>query len=160
MTNCKEFVLDDIMAITAIPIQDYALGTLEWQVTPTIPVSQFYPNLANAITIGMRPATTGGTLIPIIRLTGKVSDDTNDDTAGRLHTVTANCQVDERDFSVWEHLLALERTPSHLIVTFRDNTRAFVAATEDSYVFKTERDGAKVSVSFRIHNYMGAQVLV
>lgn len=160
MTNCKEFVLDDAIAITAIPVTDFNIGTAQWQLTPTITKTGFTPTLANAITIGMSPATTNGTLIPIIRTTGKAKDDEGDSVAGRMHTVTATCQVDERDNTIWDNLLTLERTPSHLLLTFRDKTQAFVAATKDSYLFTVERDGAKTSVQFRIHNYMGIQMLV
>lgn len=159
MTTCKEY-RDDVMAITAIPITDFNLGTAQWQLTPTIVKTGFSPTLSTAITIGVTPATTNGTLIPIVRTTGKAKDDESDSVAGRLHTVTVNCQVDERDTSVWDNLLTLERTPSHLLLTFRDTTQAFVAATEDSYIFTYDRDGAKTSVQFRIQNYMGIQTLV
>ena len=45
MNNCKEFVLDDLMAITAIPVADYALGTKAWQLKPTIVTTSFSPTL-------------------------------------------------------------------------------------------------------------------
>lgn len=159
MTTCKEY-RDDVMTITAIPVTDFNLGTAQWQLTPTIAKTGFSPTLSTAITIGTFPATTNGTLIPIVRTTGKAKDDESDSVAGRLHTVTVNCQVDERDTSVWDNLLTLERTPSHLLLTFRDGSQAFVAATKDSYIFTVDRDGAKTSVQFRIQNYMGIQTLV
>ena len=34
--SCKEFNLDDLLAITAIPVTDYSLGTRDWQLKPTI----------------------------------------------------------------------------------------------------------------------------
>lgn len=148
------------MAITAIPVTDFALGTASWQLTPTIPSVSFSPTLSGSITIGLQPVAAGRPLIPIKRSTGKAKDDESDSVAGRLHAVTVTCEADDRDFSVWNHLLTLERTPSHLLLTFRDQTRAFVAATEDTYLCDTERDGAKTSVTFRIQNIMGIQPIV
>ena len=159
MTNCLEFVLDDVMAITAIPVTDFNPGTAEWQVSPTLP-SSFSPSLATSITIGLSSPVAGRPVIPIIRRTGKAKDDENDSVAGRLHTVTVNCDIDERDTSVWDNLLRLERTPSHLLLTFRDQSRAFVQASRDTYLFNVERDGAKTSVVFRIQCLMGIQMLV
>ena len=43
MTNCKEFVLDDLMAITAIPVTDFNPRFSDWQLKKTIPASQFSP---------------------------------------------------------------------------------------------------------------------
>lgn len=168
MANCKEFVLDDVMAITAIPVTDYNPGFSGWQLQPVIAVAAFSPALTRAIiTIGQHPALTGGILIPIMRLTGKAKDDESDQTAGRLHKVTVNCQIDDRDLSrdasgmtVLDHLLTLERTPSHLLLTFRDQSRAFVQASKDTYLCTVDRDGAKTSVQFRIECLMGIQMLV
>lgn len=160
MNNCKEYILDDVMAITAIPLADLYLGTSSWQLTPTIPIGQFSPTLSNAITIGLYPVTTGGALVPIKHRTGKAKDDESDSVAGRLHTVTVQCEVDGRDDSVWDRLFKLERENNHLLLTFRDGTRAFVLATEDTYLCNVERDGAKTSVTFRIQNLMGIQLIV
>lgn len=158
--TCKEFVRDDVSAITAIPLSDVFPGIVSWQITPTIPGDEFDPSLDNAITIGLFPVTEGGALIPMMRMKGKVKDEESDSVAGRLHTVTVTCEADDRDPDVWPDLLALERAPFHLLVTFRDNTQAFVAATEDTYKCTTDRDGAKTSVAFRIENFMGLQFLV
>jgi hypothetical protein len=79
--------------------------------------------------------------------------------AGRLHTVKVTCRADGRDFSVYGLLLQLERTPSHLLLTFRDGTRGFAQATADSYLCTVERDGAKISVSLRVQNTMGIQLI-
>ena len=160
MNSCKEFALDDVMAITAIPIGDMILGASSWQLSPTILSSGFSPVLTNAITIGLQPATVGGSLIPIIRKTGKTKDEESDSVAGRKHTVTANCEVDDRDSDVWSLLHQLEITPCHLLLTFRDNTRAFVCGTQDSYLCETERDGARTSVSFRMECLFGIQLIV
>ena len=115
MNNCKEFALDDLMAITAIPVADYALGTKAWQLKPTIVTTSFSPTLTNAIVIGLQPATVGGKLIPIRRHTGKAKDAESDSVAGRLNTVTASCEV--------------------------------------------ERSGSKTSVSFKLYNLMGIQLI-
>lgn len=164
MPTCKEFVLDDLFAVTAIPIANIpasAIASPASQVTPTIGKTTIVPSmLSGSITIGQQPAVADGILIPIMRLTGKAKDEESDAIAGRLHTVTVNCQVDERDTSVWSSMLTLERTPSHLLLTFRDKSQAFVAATADTYLFKTDRDGAKTSASFRIENLMGIQMLL
>ena len=176
MPTCKEFALDDVMAITAIPVTVYTpaavpngspSGINSWLLAPVIRKTQFSPTLTRAITIGQKPATIGSTLIPIMRLTGKAKDDESDQTAGRLHKVTVNCQIDDRDLSrdqngltVLDHLLTLERTPSHLLLTFRDQSRAFVQASKDTYLCTVDRDGAKTSVQFRIECLMGIQMIV
>lgn len=160
MTSCSEYVLDDIMAIIAVPLEDFAIGTSAWQLTPTIPHDMFSPNIYNAVTIGVQPATVGGTLIPIRFRTGKAKDDESYNVAGRLHTVNVSCEVDDRDGDVWDNLIILERTPSHLLLTFRNGQRAFVSATKDTYLCSVERDGGKTSVAFRIYNLMGIQLLV
>lgn len=160
MTQCSEFVLDDLMAVTAIPVTDFIPGTAAWQLRPTIPSAGFSPTLARAIVIGLRPAVAGGRLVPIMKLTGKAKDDETDSVAGRLHKVAVTCQADDRDPAVWDHLLALERTPSHLLLTFRDGTHGFVQADADTYICTVERDGAKTSVAFHIQDMMGIQLIV
>ena len=172
MTNCKEFMLDDLMAITAIPVDDIPAGDVDSPVnklTPTIADDDFYPTLDNAIVIGRQAATDDGMLIPIKRLTGKVKDDTQDSVAGRLHTVTVSCEIDERGGEIWEPVATMDNTPCnlllergayHLLLSFRDGSRGFVATTYDTYLCTIDRDGAKVSVTFKIQNLMGVQVLV
>lgn len=161
-STCKEFVLDDLMAITAIPIENIpatAIDSVANRLTPTIAGSGFAPSLTRAITIGMQPAEAGGILIPIRRFTGKAKDDESDSVAGRLHTVTVTCEVDDREAEVWDHLLTLERTCRHLLLTFRDNSRAFVSSTQDTYLCNVERDGSKTTVTFRIQCLMGIQLI-
>lgn len=161
ISTCKEFVLDDVMAITAIPIANIPTSGITSPVNNLTPVirGSFSPSLSNAITIGLQPAVAGSILIPIKRFTGKAKDDESDSVAGRLHTVTVTCEVDDRDFEVWNHLLSLERICRHLILTFRDNSRAFVSSTQDTYICNVERDGAKTTVTFRIQNLMGIQLI-
>ena len=159
MRSCKEFELDDLMAVTAIPVDDYN----PWGVAPLAPVISdevFEPPLGHAIVIGLVPATDGGDLIPIRHDTGKAKDSESDAVAGRKHTVSVDCEADDRDGDAWVLLHKLERTPSHLILTFRGGTRAFVAASEDTYRCEVERDGAKTSVSFKIDCLMGMQLIV
>lgn len=158
--DCKEFDLNGLLSVTAVPVTDYAPGTHAWQVSPTIPSTEFSPTLTNAIVIGAFPATTGGKLIPIMRGTGKVKDDESDSVAGRKHTVTVSCEADDRDKKTWGYLLALERTPCHLLLTFRGGARAFVAATQDTYACEVNREDAKTSVSFKVDNLMGLQLII
>lgn len=160
MSNCKEFLLDDLLAVTAIPVGDFAIGTSPWQLTPTINGNYFTPPLAHAIVIGLAPAVTGGALIPIMRGSGKAKDSEGDSVAGRLHTVTVSCEADDRDAAVWDDLLALERTPCHLILTFRQGASGFVESSQDTYLCNVERDGGKTSVTLRIQNMMGIQMVV
>lgn len=172
MINCQEFVLDDVMAITAIPVSDISasdIGSPVNRLTPTIPSDEFYPRLDNAIVIGLRAATEDGVVVPIRRFTGKAKDNESDSVSGRLHTVTVDCEVDERGGEIWAPIttlnntpcsLRLERTAHHLLLTFRDGTQGFVSAGIDTYTCSIERDGAKVSVAFRIQNLMGIQMLV
>lgn len=162
MNNCSEFVLDDVMAVTAIPVTDItaaSIGSPANCLEPVINRAGFNPPLANAITIGLQAALPGGELIPIVRMTGKAKDDEDDSVAGRLHTVTVTCEVDDRDGGVWAPLLKLERRPSHLLLSFRDGTQAFVSASKDTYVCSVSRDGAKTAVTFRIEDLMGIQLL-
>lgn len=158
MRNCKEYELDDVLAITAIPLDNIPVtgaDSVANRLTPVISDEDFSPALVNSITIGLLSAT-----IPIVRKSGKAKDDESDSVAGRLHTVNVTCEVDERDDSIWEPLLILERTPHHLLLTFRNNTRAFVSSSADTYICTAERDGAKTSVAFKIQNLMGIQPLV
>lgn len=162
MNNCKEFDLDDVMAITAIPIENIPASSpaaASNQLTPVIDGTDFAPSMADAITIGLQPASPGGMLIPVIHTTGKAKDDESDSVAGRLHTVNVTCRVDDRDSETWDYLLRLERTPRHLLLTFRDLSRGFVSATRDTYLCNVERDGAKTNVTFRIQCLMGIQLL-
>ena len=170
MNNCSEYLLDDLMAITAIPVDDIPSGDISSPVnrlTPTIPEEAFSPTLTNAIVIGLQPATTDGALVPIMRKSGKAKDDEGDSVSGRLHTVTVQCEADDRETetdetgqTVYDHLLTLERTPCHLLLQFRGGARAFVSATEDTYLCNVERDGAKTSVAFKIQCLMGIQIIV
>lgn len=164
MNSCREFNLEDIMAITAIPVSKYTDNTTI--LSPVIPESGFTPVIDDtAVVIGRTYATgsaTGnpvGALVPIISESGKVKDAESDKTSGRAHAVSVNCKVDDRESDAWEILRRLERTPSHLILLFRGETRAFVRATEDTYVCTVERDGKDTSVSFKIHGLMGIQLI-
>ena len=166
MICCKDYELDDLLAVTAIPVTDFSPGTAAWQLTPTIANDQFMPILTNAIAIGLQPAATGGKLIPIKRVSGKAKDNESDSVAGRKHTVNVSCEADDRNLTadsrgetVLDYLLRLERTPSHLLLTFRGGQRAFVAATADTYLCNVERDGAKTGVTFNIENLMGIQLI-
>lgn len=170
MKNCKEFELDDLLAVTAIPVGDFQLGTAAWQLKPTIPNASLGIESAfseRTIVIGQTRATkvvnnvtqTVGKLVPIKRTTGKAKDAEGDSVAGRKHTVSVTCEADDRDGTVWDYLLTLERTPSHLLLTFRGGQRAFVAATEDTYTCEVERNGAKTSVSLKVENLMGIQLI-
>lgn len=164
MDSCKEYDLDDVMAVMAIPLNKYAGVTLG----PTIAVSGFDPTIdTNTIIVGTPQAiahvigedTVIGDIIPIIHKTGKAKDNETDHVAGRFHTVGVNCQVDDRDPDVWEALLALERMPSHLLLTFRGGTRAFVQATADTYLCEVERDGSKTTVTWKVQNLFGIQLI-
>lgn len=169
--SCKEFDLDDLLAITAIPVADYSLGLKAWQLTPTVTNAELcaslvsteednsYNHLENAIVIGLQPAVTSGKLIPIIRASGKAKDDEDDSVAGRKHSVDVSCEADDREGTVWNYLLTLERTPCHLLLSFRNGAQGFVAATEDTYTCEVSRDGAKTSVKFDIDNLMGIQLV-
>lgn len=159
MKTCSEILLNDLLTITAIPLGDVSIDTAVWQITPTIPKDEFSPTLDNAVDIGRR-RTGENAFATMIRNSGKVKDDTGDSVAGRLHTVSVKCKVDDRDGSARDTLLMLERTPHHLLLTFRGEQRAFVQATKDSYTCTVERDAAETSVAFKVYNLMGIQMLV
>ena len=158
--NCKEFYLDDVMAIVAVPVDDYDFWPYVSPFQPTIARANLSLPLTNAIVIGQQAATDGGDLIPIIKMTGKAEDAEDDSVAGRKHTVTVKCEVDDRDSDTWPLLRTLETTPRHLLLTFRGKKRAFVAASEDTYKFSVSRSGAKTSVQFHIESISGLQLVV
>ena len=66
MTSCREFLLDDLMAIVAIPVTDIPASDVSSPsnaLTPTISNEDFTPPLTNSLTIGVLPAIAGGALI-------------------------------------------------------------------------------------------------
>jgi len=159
MSNCKEFFLDDVLAITAIPVANYS----QWNASALMPViqaGQFNPSMTNAVTVGQQPAVAGGSLVPIVKLTGKARDEESDETAGRRHTVTVSCEVDDRDGGTWTLLRTLETDPRHLILTFRNKERAFVAASQDTYRCEVSRDGAKTQLQFHVECLSGIQLVI
>lgn len=165
MNSCKEYVLDDLTAVVAIPVYNIDAADPASPVnrlTPTIRSDDFSPAYGYSIVIGRRITVAGDSidLVPIVMHTGKAKDDESDSVTGRNHTVTVSCEVDDRDGAVWAPLLTLERSPRHLLLTFRDGTRAFVSATRDTYVCTVERSGAKTTVQFKVHNIMGIQLIV
>ena len=164
MNSCKEFSRDDVITIVAIPVQKISSSDPQSPVnrfSPTIERSAITPEMLDeAITIGRQPSSPEGVFVPIVRDSGKAKDDEADNVAGRLHSVTVKCEADDRDSETWDFLRLLERTPSHLLLTFRDNGSAFVAATDDTYLCTVERSGNTTSVSFKIQNLTGIQLLV
>ena len=181
MNNCLE-IFDDILSVTAIPVAEILPSADAWRVGKTVTehgtsntfnaafenkkdvkdgskLVDYSPNPQGTITIGISPDYPSGNLVPIIRKSGKAKDGTSDSVAGRLHTVTVTCEVDDRDGTVWADLLRLERMPSHLYVTFRNGQKAFAEGTKDSYLCNVERNGAKTSVTLRVQNIMGLQLL-
>ena len=166
MNNCKEFILD-VMTIAAIPFKEADDDNISYIVNQLTPyIKGLTPSLDGAVVFGLT-APDSATLVPIKRMTGKAKDDEGDSVAGRLHTVTASCEVDERGGEIWADLaigvpcsLSLERNAHHLLLTFRDGSQGFVAANTDCYQCNVERDGAKVTVQFRIQNLMGIQRLL
>lgn len=156
--SCKEFILDDLTAIVAIPIEKYTPSG-KTAISPTIAKASFSPTIdSTAITIGT--TAQAGSLIPIIRSTGKVKDAEAVATAGRLHTVNVDCEVDGRDADTWNTLRKLERQAKHLILTSKDGTKFFVYGSEDTCLFQVDRNGSKTSVSFRLQCLMGLQMIV
>lgn len=162
MNACSEFVLDSVVEITAIPLTAYnPTATL---LSPVIDASGFNPTLNNdTIVVGLAKAVSSGnpvgSLVPVIHGTTKVKDSESDNVAGRLHSVSIDCEVDDRDSNTWQTLYTLERTPRHLILKLRDGSCVFVMASEDTYLCTMQRGGGKTSVSWRIHNRMGLQLV-
>lgn len=188
MNGCLE-IFDDMLSVTAIPVAEIPPSYEAWRVCKTVTEHGTYntfnaafppakrdevkdeeqqtvdytPKPNGTVTIGPRldfPYGKGGRLIPIIPKSGKAEDGVSDAAAGRLHTVTVVCEVDDRDGTAWADLLVLERTPSHLLITSRNGRRAFAEGTEDTYLCKVERSGGKTSVTLRVHDTMGMQLLV
>ena len=168
MVNCKEFALDDLMAIVAVPVGKYTPSSTTSeldQITrvmlmPTIDAETLDDIVdADAIVIG-KTSQNGSALIPIIRETGKVKDSESLDTAGRLHTVNVECEVDDRDSEVWTLLHRLERMAAHLLLTSRDGSRFFVQGSEETFLCTVNRDGEKTGVSLKVQCMMGVQMLV
>jgi len=158
INSCKEFALSDVAAIVAIPVANYTPdGSIT--ISPTIASTSFEPTLdTSVITIGI--AAEVGSLIPIKHATGKVKDSEQLSVAGRLHTVSVDCEVDDRDGDVWTLLQALERTPAHLVLMSREGTKFFVQGSDDTYQCTVGRDGEKTTVSFKVQCIMGLQLIV
>jgi len=151
------------MAIVAVPVSKYTPSGTS-MLAPAITDAETLETLdgivdADAIVIG-KSSQNGSALIPIIRDTGKVKDSESLDTAGRLHTVNVECEVDNRDSEVWTLLHRLERMAAHLLLTSRDGSRFFVQGSEDTYLCTVNRDGEKTSVSLKVQCMMGVQMLV
>ena len=177
MNNCKEYYLDDARAIRAIPISEKAVdGKVAVDETdPTSPANRLTPTIDSEMFIITDDTIFVGryrpveyemvrddvAFIPMQPGTGKVKDTQDDSVAGRLHTVTVTFDADDRESEVWANLLTLERTPCHLELTFRDGkTRAFIAGSEDTWQCNTNRDGSKTTVTIRMQNLMGVQLMV
>ena len=164
MGDCREFALDDLTAIVAIPVTNYTPSgdMAAIMLEPSVNGSYFSPPVGDGtITIGS-VAPSGSALIPIIPGTGRVKDAESLSTAGRLHTVSVECEVDDRDEEVWTDALLqkLERIPRHLLLTSRDGTRFFVQGSEDTYLCTVSRDGEKTGVSLKVQCLMGVQRIV
>ena len=157
MISCKEFALDDLCAITVIPTGKYTPVGMT-VLSPTIAEEDFNPTIDGDTTV-IGSSAPVGSLIPIKSSTGKAKDTETDNVAGRVHTVTVNCEVDDRDSGVWNLLQRIEQTPSHLVLTSRGGTKFFVQGTEYTYLCNTERDGDKTSVNFKIQCLMGLQIV-
>lgn len=158
--NCKEFYLDDVMAVVAVPVDDYDFWPYVSPLQPTIASADLSLPMTNAIVIGQQAATDGGYLIPIINTTGKAEDSEDDSVAMRKHTVIVKCEVDDRDGNTWPLLRKLETEPRHLLLTFRGKKQALVAASNDTYKFSVSRNGAKTSVQFHIESLSGLQLVI
>ena len=162
MSDCKELLIG-VMTIAAIPVKDTDDDNIDHLVNQLTPYVDSLPSdiLTGAVVFGLAAPSINTTLVPIVRMTGKAKDDESDSVAGRLHTVTVSCEVDERGGEIWQQQLTLERKAHHLLLTYRDGvTKAFVAASADAYQCNVERDGSKVTVAFKIQNLMGIQQLL
>lgn len=151
--------MDNMVAITAIPVDEFSVGSAALY-GPTISEDDFAPPLTNAIVIGQYAAVDFGIVIPIIRNSGKVKDTEQDQVAGRAHNVSIQCEVDDRDSSLWQYIRQLERSAFHLILTLHDGSRVFVQVTRDTYQCTTERGDGKTSMQFKVHNLTGMQLVV
>lgn len=156
--SCREFALDDVAAITAIPLTKYT--ETDTLLSPVI--NTFSPVFdASTIVIGqVRQQVSGsgvGSLIPLISSSASVKDTETLGVAGRAHTSDVECEVDDRDADVWQTIQTIERAAHHLILLCKSGDRFFVRASEDTYTCTTSRDGKKTSLSFKIHSLMGLQ---
>lgn len=157
MVNCKELSLE-VMEIKTIPLDKYDTSG-KISISPTIAETDFSP-LYDDDTITIGTDTTTGSLIPIMRQTGKAKDTPTDSVAGRIRTVTVSCDIDQRDDEIWDLLLQLEREPRHIILTTRDGSVYFCQAMIDTYTCTDERDAEKVTVTFKVQCLMGLQKII
>ena len=156
--SCKEFALDDLMAIVAVPVGKYTPSGATI-LSPTIDGEELDGIVdADAIVIG-KSSQNGSALIPIIRDTGKVKDSESLNTGGRRHTVNVECEGDDRDSEAWTLLHRLERMAAHLLLTSRDGSRFFVQGSEDTFLCTVNRDGEKTGVGLKVQCMMGVQML-
>lgn len=159
MGYCNEFILKDLVTITAIPVGDVAVGPMAL-LSPKITTSQLTVAYSHAVVIGRVPATAGGDLIPIISDSGKAKDDVSDAVAGRRHKVAVSCDVDDREPHTWDLLRRLEQEPFCLMLTYRGGEYGFAYADEDTYACTVERDDKDTAVKFSIENLSGIQRIV
>lgn len=161
MPSCNEFSFDNLSEIIALPLDAYTPG--EEMLLPVIPERFFNPAIGErTIVIGHTTnieGATAGALVYLISGTGEVKDSESLQVAGRLHTVSVGCKVDDRDPDVLTFLQRLEDVPHHLILTSRNGERAFVYATEFTYMCTTERDKGSTSLQFVINNMKGMQAI-
>ena len=156
-TICQEFYLGEIISITAVPVSDLTLSTAAI-FAPRILSGQWQVNYANAITIGTLKRSSE-TLVPIIRRSGKAKDEERDEVSGRSHSVDVSCEADDRAPSSWSALRRLERGPFHLVLGFKSGGTGVVTSDRDSYSCYISRDGSETTVSFKLHNLSGIQIV-
>lgn len=161
MSSCIEFSFDNLSGIIALPLDAYTPGAE--MLLPVIPEGFFNPVIdLHTIAIGYTAniaGATAGALVELMPGTGEVRDSESLQVAGRLHTVTVDCKVDDRNQDVMTLLQILENVPHHLLLTSRNGKMAFVHATEDTYLCTTERDKGAISLQFVIKNLKGMQII-
>lgn len=164
MENCREFVRE-VVEITAVPWAKLAVaGAVMFSPTLDSSASPAHYSVAYdayAVHIGTNAPTGVTSVIPLAYgKSAEVKDTEELSVAGRLHKVTIEAEVDARTAAAREALRKLELAEYGLVVTYRDRTKAIVAATRDTMRCTVERDKSTTNLTIAIQNFAGCQTLL
>lgn len=158
--NClQEYNIHDIQCVSAIPAGSLTLAAAAI-LLPVIQSSQMTITENGIISIGV-PLVSFVFEGTILHNTGEFDckDSESDAISGRSHTVSVSCSVDVRSSSSRAHLRALEDGPYCLLLHFRGGNMGLIMSDVDSYDCSVEYSKSTPTVSFKIHNLAGVQLV-
>lgn len=143
--NCKERNYELIMEITAYP--DDAVSFL-------LPIQVYNKYLeADDITLDESKAIH----IPILRKSGKLSEQEKVELSGKSYEVKLTWDVDNLDKITYDKLKNIEKEFKHLKIKTFGNNFSFVRSTEDGYRFTQEEEAGVMKCELSVLNVSGIQ---